>query len=125
MLALHIVQLLPLCGCLIVLDSGYEFLEMMLGIVDVHFGGLGLNLWIRDNYHDVGIGCEGIDHSTKTGVTHFHPLELGLCLATTQLELFHNVANLFIPMRIKMHVTFAIPGHLIVINRTGRLCRIF
>mmetsp|Transcript_16990 Transcript_16990/g.34203 ORF Transcript_16990/g.34203 Transcript_16990/m.34203 type:complete len:217 (-) Transcript_16990:729-1379(-) len=98
---------------------------MMLGVVNVHFRGLGLHFGIRDNYHDVRIGGKGIDNGTKARVAHFHPLELGLRLATTELELFDNIANLFVPMRIKVYVPLAVLDHLIVIGRTGRLRRIF
>lgn len=43
------------------LDTRNEFFEMMFGVVNVHFGRLGLDFGVGYNHHDVGIGREGID----------------------------------------------------------------
>ena len=50
--------------------------------------------------HHVCVGREVVDESRELGVTHFHALELRLCLRAAQLELFDNVRDAFVTVTV-------------------------
>ena len=61
-----------------------------------------MDLRVANNDHDIGVGSKCIDKGTESAVSNLHPLKLRLRLATTQFELFYNVADLFKSMGIEM-----------------------
>ena len=67
---------------------------MIAGILNVEQRCCGVYMRIGNNHHNVGIGCEGVYESREAGVTNFHALKLGLCLATRKLELLDYVGDL-------------------------------
>ena len=46
--------------------------------------------WIRHNDHDVGLGCEHINKSSKIVVANFHTLKLCCGLATRSINTLNN-----------------------------------
>jgi hypothetical protein len=68
---------------------------------NVEQGGLSRNSNRVASYnHSVRVGRKCIDKHRETGIPGAHPLELRLGLRAAQLELLHNVGNLFEPMHI-------------------------
>lgn len=53
-----------------------ESFEVLSCILDIERGCCGMDTRLRNDHHDVRVGCEGIDEGTESRVAHFHPLEL-------------------------------------------------
>ena len=60
------------------------------------------DIWVGHNDHYVGVGGEDVNERCKARIPDFHTLELSLQLATAQLELFHNVADLLEPVDVRV-----------------------
>jgi hypothetical protein len=94
------------------LDARDKLFEMLAGVGNIPQGDRRLDLTALiaaavsgDDDHNVGIGGKGVNVGVETTVFHLHGLELTLGLPTTQFELFHNITNLFKPVRIDVMTT--------------------
>lgn len=70
------------------------------------------DIWVRHNDHYVGVGGEDINERSKARIPDFHALELCLQLATAQLELLHDVADLFKPVDVRVRSSHCVGNDL-------------
>ena len=76
------------------LNPRNESFKVVSGILNVQQGRSRVHVRIGHNHHNVGVLRKGINKGGKSRVAHFHALELGLGLATGELELLDNVRDL-------------------------------
>lgn len=88
-----------------------QLFKVFSGIADVDQSSCRRNGWIRHHDHDVSVGCEYVNESSKVRVPHFHTLERGSQLATAQLELLNNVADFLKSVGISLFFTLIMRNH--------------
>ena len=68
--------------------------------------------WIGHDHHDVSVGRETFDVAGEQRVSNLHAVERSRHLATAQLELFDDVADLLESVGIVMLLPLAVTYHL-------------
>ena len=68
-----------------------QLLKVFPRIPDVDEDGLGRDVTVGQDDHDVGVGREDVNKRGEVGVPHFHRLEIGCQLAAAEFELLDDI----------------------------------
>lgn len=75
---------------------------MLSSRIYIHLNYSGRHLGSSSNNHDICVTGKNINEGSEIRVAHFHTLELGRGLGTTQLELLDDIGYTLEPVAIVM-----------------------